>query len=223
VCTERDLHLNPSSVHVDFEPAMHNFIVALFPDTRIDCCSLHLGQAWWCNIQRIGLSSEYKDKSGEIGKWLSKFFGLPFLLPEVADDFVEDIMADTPDNEKCMEFADYVLNNYIEETARVPLQLWDCVPSMFGKRTNNGPDSFHAHFNTQFNPPLYIFVDVLLKQQSVNYTKIRGMDIPAGIRCKMREKLEYSIDQNQMYNNGEITRLQHLKRMGYKHSTRTDL
>jgi hypothetical protein len=73
------------------------------------------------HIQRIGLSSEYKDKSGEIGKWLSKFFGLPFLLPEVADAFVEDIMADTPDNEKCMEFADYVLNNYIEETARVPL------------------------------------------------------------------------------------------------------
>jgi hypothetical protein len=94
---------------------------------------------------------------------------------------------------------------------------------MFGKHTNNGPESFHAHFNTQFNPPLYIFVDVLLKQQSVNYTKIRGMDIPAGIRRKMREKLEYSIDQNQMYNNGEITRLQHLKRMGYKHSTRTDL
>jgi hypothetical protein len=42
------------------------------------------------------------------------------------------------------------------------------------------------------------------------------MDIPAGIRREMREKLEYSIDQNQMYNNGEITRLQYLKRMGYK-------
>jgi hypothetical protein len=50
------------------EPAMHNVIVALFPDARIDCCSFHLGQAWWRNIQRIGLSSEYKDKSGEISK-----------------------------------------------------------------------------------------------------------------------------------------------------------
>ena len=73
VCTARDLHLNPSSVRADFEPAMHNVIVALFPDARIDYCSFHLGQAWWRNIQRIGLSSEYKDKSGEIGKWLSKF------------------------------------------------------------------------------------------------------------------------------------------------------
>ena len=207
---------------------MHNVIVVLFPDARIDGCSFHLGQAWWRNIQRIGLNSEYKNKSGEIGKWLSNFFGLPFLLPEeVADAFVEDIMADTPDNKKCLEFADYVLNKYIKETARFPPQLWACVPSMFRKRTNNGPESFHAHFNTQFNtqfnPPFYIFVDVLLKQQSVNYIKIRGMDIPAGIRRKMREKLEYSIDQNQMYNNGEITRLQHLKRMGYKYSARTDL
>jgi len=49
------------------------------------------------------------------------------------------------------------------------------------------------------------------------------MDIPAGIRREMREKLEYSIDQNQMYNNGEITRLQYLTRMGYKYSARTDL
>jgi hypothetical protein len=49
------------------------------------------------------------------------------------------------------------------------------------------------------------------------------MDIPAGIRREMREKLEYSIDQNQMYNNGEITRLQYLKRMGYKYFARTDL
>ena len=32
LCTKRDLHLNPSSIHVDFEPAMHNVIVALFPD-----------------------------------------------------------------------------------------------------------------------------------------------------------------------------------------------
>ena len=184
---------------------MHNVIVALFQDARIDCCRFHLGQAWWRNIQRVGLSSEYKDKSGEIGKWLSKFFGLPFLLPEeVADAFVEDF-------KKCLEFADYVLNNYIEEIARFPPQLWACVPSMFRKRTNNGPESFHAHFNAQFYAAfvyLYIFVDVLLKQQSVSYIKIRGMDIPAGIRREMKEKLEYSIDQNQMYNNGEITRLQ---------------
>jgi hypothetical protein len=59
---------------------MHNVIVALLPDARIDCCSFHLGPAWWRNIQRIGLSSEYKDKSGEIGKWLSKFVGLPYII-----------------------------------------------------------------------------------------------------------------------------------------------
>jgi hypothetical protein len=56
------------------------------------------------------------------------------LLPEeVADAFVVDIVADTPDNEKCMEFADYVLNNYIEETARFPPQLWACGLQCFMK------------------------------------------------------------------------------------------
>ena len=71
----------------------------------------------------------------------------------------------------------------------------------------NGSESFDAHFNAQFyaaHPPLYIFVDVLLKQQSVNYIKIRGMNIPAGISREMKEKLEYSIDQNHTINSINI-------------------
>jgi hypothetical protein len=40
----------------------------------------------------------YKDKSSEIGKWLTRFFGLPFLAPdEVEDCFTDDIMSDAPD------------------------------------------------------------------------------------------------------------------------------
>jgi hypothetical protein len=47
--------------------------------------------------QTVGLSSEYKDKSCEIGKWLSQFFGLPFLpAEEIEDCFVEDIMSEAP-------------------------------------------------------------------------------------------------------------------------------
>jgi hypothetical protein len=58
-------------------------------------------------------------------KWLSKFFGLSFLeLQEVEESFVEDIMSDAPENDKCLQFADYVLEGYILATSSYPPVLW---------------------------------------------------------------------------------------------------
>jgi hypothetical protein len=48
----------------------------MFPETSIQCCRFHLGQSWWRKIQKIGLSTEYKDNGSNIGKWLKSFFGL---------------------------------------------------------------------------------------------------------------------------------------------------
>jgi hypothetical protein len=69
-----------------FEQVMHNVLMSVFPACKIDCCRFHLAQSWSRKIQTVGLSSEYKDKSCEIGKWLSQFFGLPFLPAEEIED-----------------------------------------------------------------------------------------------------------------------------------------
>jgi hypothetical protein len=47
-----------------------------FREVEIKGCRLHLGQAWYRKIQSLGLAQDYKDKSSEIGKWLSQFFGI---------------------------------------------------------------------------------------------------------------------------------------------------
>jgi hypothetical protein len=78
---------------------MHNAVLSTFPNTSIMCCRFHLSQNVWKKIQSLGL----------IGKWLSKFFGLPFLSHvEVENSFVEDTMFDAPNDDKCSKFADYV-------------------------------------------------------------------------------------------------------------------
>jgi hypothetical protein len=69
----------------------------------------------------------------------------------------------------------------------------------------------------------YVFLDVLLKQQTVTYIKIRGLDVVAAIRREERKKQDFSIEQFQKYENGEMTRQQFLKRIGYKYSARTDI
>jgi hypothetical protein len=57
---------------------MVNLLREEFREVEIKGCRLHFGQAWYRKIQSLGLAQDYKDKSSEIGKWLSQFFGLPF-------------------------------------------------------------------------------------------------------------------------------------------------
>jgi hypothetical protein len=53
---------------------------------------------------------------------LSKFYGLSFLPPEdVENSFIEDIMNDAPNNDKCLQFADYVLAGYITDSSSIAL------------------------------------------------------------------------------------------------------
>jgi len=181
-CQNKGLHLQPNIIHVDFEKAMHNSVKNLFPETQLDCCRFHLGQCWWRKIQSVGLSSEYKDKSSEIGKWLTRFFGLPF--------------------------------------------LWSSPPENNAKRTNNGTESFHSHYNGQFyarHPNIFFFLDVIRNIQSTTYVKLRSLDTQALVRRSEADKVKFSTDQFEKYITGTVSRASYVCSMGYKFAARTDL
>ena len=90
-CTERNVVLSPRIIHIDFEKALHNAVLSTFSNTSIMCCRFHLGNNFWKKIQSLGLSPMYKDKSSDIGKWLSKFFGLPFLSHDEVKNSLQHI------------------------------------------------------------------------------------------------------------------------------------
>ena len=100
---------------------------------------------------------------------MTGFFGLAFLPSnDVENSFVEDYMSDAPNNKKCSEFADYLTLTYITQESLFPPKLWAEKPSDM-KRTNNGPESFHCHYNEQFytsHPSIYQFLEVLIGQQT---------------------------------------------------------
>jgi hypothetical protein len=85
----------------------------------------------------------HKDPASDIGKWLKKFFGLSYLeSADVADCFAFDILQNAPDNEKAMEFANYVLNTYVDKRAKFHSRIW-ADPNLYSKRTTNGCENFH--------------------------------------------------------------------------------
>ena len=207
---------------------MVNLLREEFREVEIKGCRLHLGQAWYRKIQSLGLAQDYKDKSSEIGKWLSQFFGLPFLPPdETVDSFVEEMIPEAPTNERCSKFSDYLLETYVDENSKYPPTMWASKPCSTAKRINNDPECFHSHFNDQFysaHPCIYVFIDVLKQIQTTTYIKIRGLDNPATVRRTEKEKLAlFSLEQYRRLETGEISRATYMKSMGLKCSARTDL
>jgi hypothetical protein len=146
--------------------------------------------SWWRKIQKVGLSSEYKEAESEIGKWMKGLFGIAFLnRDEVAGCFVEDFMSVCYDDKRVVEFADY-----LTDESMFPPILWLQVPSD-SKRTNNGPESFHAHYNEQFyssHPAIYIFIDNIIKFQTTTYIKMRSIDEVAP-RSRLEKEKEQSL------------------------------
>jgi hypothetical protein len=100
----------------------------------------HLTQAWYRKIQELSLSTEYKNKSSSVGKWLRHLFGLPFLPPvEVGDMFCLQFMSNKPDHENVTQFCDYLVDNYIAENSKLPPpppHLWAKMSSSVARTTN---------------------------------------------------------------------------------------
>ena len=177
-------------------------ISQLLPGSTIKCYRFHLVQAWWRQIQKVGLSSEYKDPESEIGRWWKSMFGIAYLSPdEVEDSLVEDYMSVAPGDEKSTMFADYLTNTYMTHESLFPPSLWAEVPSD-SKRTTNGPESFHAHFNGQFycsHPSIHLFLDFVLKLQTTSYIKLRSINEKVPLSRADKEKEQSLIDLHNQY------------------------
>ena len=88
-------------------------------------CRFHQGQCWWRRIQKLALKDEYKDSDIEIGNLLKLFFCLPCFHPaDVEEYFVENLMAEASDEERVVQFMDYVLDNYIDISCKFPPDMW---------------------------------------------------------------------------------------------------
>jgi hypothetical protein len=113
LCLSRQLTFAPIEIVIDFEKAIHQAVLNIWPNVIIIGCRFHLTQAWWRKIQQLGLTTDYKNKESEIGKWMRYTFGLLYLNPgEVGDCFAFDLYNLIPSDSRVEEFADYLVNKY---------------------------------------------------------------------------------------------------------------
>ena len=94
------------------------------------------------------------------------------------------------------------------------------------KRTNNGPEAFHRHFNATIKTPhpnIGQFLDFILKLQTTTYIKIRCIDQPAVIRREHREKSEHAVATYSKFQSGDIELRQYMAVMGHSFQAVTNL
>jgi len=157
--TIKDLCLNnansvfqPSLLLLDFELGAHIAAKEVFPLIIIKACRFHLGQAWYRKISSIPiLKKNYDDKNSQSGLWLKLFFGLPYLPSHMISDAFIEIMATCPEEKQYYDFADYILDNYIETNNFSPI-LWAEEPNK-SIRTTNGAESYHSQLRHEFYVP----------------------------------------------------------------------
>ncbi|KAF0771692.1 Uncharacterized protein FWK35_00007153 [Aphis craccivora] len=79
----------------------------------------------------LDLKKLYKNQSCDIAKWLTLFFGLPFLPSNEVEDAYFDLQNLTPDFNliNLSEFFDYAFNNYIIEGCPFPPSIWAEPPT----------------------------------------------------------------------------------------------
>ncbi|KAE9543784.1 hypothetical protein AGLY_002014 [Aphis glycines] len=159
----------------------------VFKNIKIKACRFHLCQAWYRKKNSIPiLHKEYKDKNSEIGKWLKMFFRLPYLPENLVSDAFNDILFEAPKHKKCSEFANYILENYID-TEQFPPTMWAEEPNGT-KRTTNGAESYHSQLRFEFympHPSVFQVIDVLIDQQVINEAQMR--EIKKGTEAVQRK------------------------------------
>nr|CAI5865114.1 unnamed protein product [Callosobruchus analis] len=213
--------LNPKTVVIDFEIAVHLSVEEVWQETQIIGCRFHLAQSWWRKIQQLGLASEYKNQQSPIGNWLNHLFGLTFLPPtEVGECFAQDFMSDKPQDSKVDQFTDYLVDTYIDSDSKFPPEIWaDNSCNIF--RTTKTCESFHSKFkreNLSPYPNIHSFVKVLTEMQTDTSIKLNSIKRHEKkyIRRETLLKQQFIQSKIMQLNRHEISRYNFVKCVSYK-------
>ncbi|XP_025202141.1 uncharacterized protein LOC112599437 [Melanaphis sacchari] len=220
-CIELKLTINPKSITIDFEQAIHDAVSIVWPDTLIVGCRFHLTQSWFRKIQNLGLVQYYKEKNSEIGSWIRNTFGLTFLSPqEVSKCFIEDFMSIIPNDQRVSQYADYLTDTYISENSIFPPVIWAESSSSLS-RTTNACESFHSHFKENFykeKPNIFMWLNIIKQTQTNIYCKMRSIHVPKKSKDYRANKRRGAIDDAIIkLQNGEMSRYSFVAEMSYNY------
>lgn len=221
----RQLTFNPREFQLDFETAALNAIREVFPQAERKGCNFHFSQCLWRKIQELGLQKFYKVPG--VKTTVRSIGAIAFVPEDNIDDAWLLVNAESPgegsDGYEALEaFKEYFIVNWLENTTVHPRRLWNHYRN-FEVRTTNHLEAWHRALNRVVGRAHVNIFELIkhLKVQEAQHSDqmmlLRAGQAPPRQRRQDRERnrrLRGFVDD---YENGRITLLEYVKKVGANH------
>ena len=182
---ERQSALTPETWMIDFEVAARNAVGGIFPNTTIRGCFFHYTQCIWRKVQNCGLTTEFRENE-EFHRLVRRAGVLPLVPGHRVEDVWFQALEDSDDQTApVMRFKDYVTETWVEGH----LEMWNHFDHD-GPRTTNAVEGWHNKFNRmcrRAHPNIFVFLELLQKEQAANEAKIIQITAGGVVRPKKRK------------------------------------
>ena len=167
---------------IDFETAA---VKETLPNTTIRGCFFHFTQCVWRKIQNCCATTEFRDNDS-----FHQLVRRAAVLPLVPSQRVEDVwfqaLEDNDDNTAAVvRFKDYVTETWIEGH----FEFWNHFDPD-GPRTTNAVEGWHHKLYRMCrrgHPNIYVFIEMLQKEQTTNEVKIIKINAGGVVQPKKRK------------------------------------
>lgn len=165
------LQFSPTVIRSDYEQGIISAVRQEFPNSRMNGCLFHYGQALWRKVQALGGGPVYRENP-DVRQYIRRCAALAFVPLDKLDDAWIDLQAAAEDHPLCTAFADYFVTTYMDDvTSRFPRVMWNHFENMSQNsiRTNNALESWHKNLKTvvgSAHPNLFKIIFSLQKEQS---------------------------------------------------------
>ncbi|KAK3097880.1 hypothetical protein FSP39_014087 [Pinctada imbricata] len=192
-CDDRGLQLEPATVFLDFESAMHSATRSAFPSVTLKGFFFHFTQCVWWKAQQTGLQIPYQQNDA-IKTLVRRAAALPLVPLDRIEDVWEFALQELWDTNfpvaRTEPFVDYVTEQWVDRDRLV----WNHFNSD-GPRTTNHLEGWHSKIKKQVqiaHPNMYQIIRHLKQIQASN--KISIVQIRAGGLPKPKKRKYLNID-----------------------------
>ncbi|CAN7949147.1 unnamed protein product, partial [Ixodes pacificus] len=172
-------------VRTDFELALIQAILFVFPGARHRGCHFHFSQAIWRKVQELGLSKAYRLDTSVAG-FVRKTISLAFVPPNFVRVAWGNLKLTAPTNAQIP-----LLILYFEDIwtmGKFDIQQWNQHQNR-GARTNNLKEAWHRKINNmvgKVHRNLFAFVDLLQKDEATS--RVSLLQLSNGGQARKRLK-----------------------------------
>ena len=178
---EKVLDINPLHAMADFETAIKNALILVFPNIDVRGCRFHFGQAVMKKLKSVGLQTDYLNTPA-VKKWGKKYVALCTLPERYIPDELTKLQNETA------AYPNIFTKKKMQNFEKYFVQYWMVkkTPSCFStfgltRRTNNAVESLHSQMQRSISThrSLWRFLEELV-QHVIGPTETMVHAIDAG-------------------------------------------